>query len=970
MTPSSLVLRALALALLLSVSLQAAHAQPRPAYRKTVPLVATTAQGPFDFSQDVDRDGDPDMIMAGEANFTWLNNGELLPSFMPMAKPQVPNYSQEYGNWLAKQKYKSCEVIDYQDLDGDGRRDLLLKLDLLDKDEDELNTYSLAWGRNKGGNPTAYEVQDILRYGSEDYYEYDSDEYLSGLKLIDLNKDGDLDILYTLSWHHCNDLECKTGQDCGWFENTSDKKNRWKQRYYLDNSYRDYHAVAEMVDMNNDGLMDVKLLAASTDEDVASYFDEVWHVLINQGGSVTKFNRVMSTAIDVTNGNNLMRCDLDRDGDQDWISCEMDYIDYSPVLWLNIHENKGGVISKESREIYKGMGGSGSSYKFWDYDRDGDQDILVFGHDDSRSHFDDVELVENLGNLNFKVAYTFPEAWYLEPWLADMDGDGDDDLFYRQNVNYVFKVFVLENRGKVAGKAEFSLLNEKGFALNYKHKMDFDRDGDLDFIGGDRSGLHWYEAQKGATLEYVKKTLCGNPADVQRDPLYVFDADQDGDTDLVTNSAQGVEFFQNQGSPAMQFRVTRLSSPGTLTPQGLIDINHDGYLDIYGLQQTAVGGGQQRNTLCWIPNMAAPKFTAGPTQFTRREINTPVLGAEALCLADLDGDKKTDLIAASPATGSVYWLRNKGGKPAAFESKLIATGLLGPADLAAGDLDRDGDLDLAVAARGNNSILWLENSGGARPSFARRVLTSNATGACAVTLADMNNDGHLDVLAASPGDNSLRLFTNDRRPDPSFSEKKLASKAKGISSLATDLLNGTLLQDIVYAAPGENKLVWLAQGANQKFTFRTIDAQVPGVTSLSVADLNGDGLKDLLVTSTADKSLAWYQCSLATFGTPVYTRRLISNKLPAPSSAVARDLDWDGDLDLVVTAGNTMNWFDNDGKATPTFSVRTIDKRAKGLREGLAGDLDGDGDLDLVGTASGLDRVLWYENQRLPLTNF
>ena len=79
----------------------------------------------------------------------------------------------------------------------------------------------------------------------------------------------------------------------------------------------------------------------------------------------------------------------------------------------------------------------------------------------------------------------------------------------------------------------------------------------------------------------------------------------------------------------------------------------------------------------------------------------------------------------------------------------MSTATRGPRTVNAADLDRDGDLDLYIAADLDNGVTWFENLGDKPLNFARHVVTDSALDARAACAADIDGDGDLDLMSVS-----------------------------------------------------------------------------------------------------------------------------------------------------------------------------------------------------------------------------
>jgi hypothetical protein len=135
------------------------------------------------------------------------------------------------------------------------------------------------------------------------------------------------------------------------------------------------------------------------------------------------------------------------------------------------------------------------------------------------------------------------------------------------------------------------------------------------------------------------------------------------------------------------------------------------------------------------------------------------------------------------------------------------------------------------------------------------------------------------------------------------------------------------------------------------------------VTSALAADLDGDGDLDVVSGSrTGSYNIAWFENldGLGNFG----TENIVENNLfDEVYSIFLADLDGDGDMDILTTAFSLdkIIWYENlDGQGN--FSVqKIISNTADGAFTVVAGDLDGDGDMDVI-SGSDFSGLAWYEN--------
>jgi hypothetical protein len=298
-------------------------------------------------------------------------------------------------------------------------------------------------------------------------------------------------------------------------------------------------------------------------------------------------------------------------------------------------------------------------------------------------------------------------------------------------------------------------------------------------------------------------------------------------------------------------------------------------------------------------------------------------------IADLDADGRRDLLVADLGSfnpgdhdrGRALWLRALDGRR--FETVPLLEGIGRVSDVQAGDLDGDGDLDLAVASfgwRATGEVIILENLGGrdgsGRPRFNRRQLDPRP-GALQSIIEDLDRDGRLDVVVQF---------------------------AQHFETVCAFLNRGALVFEAreIHRAPHPN---W-------------------GYSSMELADLDADGDLDAVAVNgdALDDGIpkpfhgvAW----LENVGSFPFRERWLAT-LPGAHQARVVDLDGDGDLDVVACAflphfpmetrrpltTDSVLLIEQIGRGE--FAARALEALASDHVALDAGDFDGDGRLEVM----------------------
>ena len=345
---------------------------------------------------------------------------------------------------------------------------------------------------------------------------------------------------------------------------------------------------------------------------------------------------------------------------------------------------------------------------------------------------------------------------------------------------------------------------------------------------------------------------------------------------------------------------------------GIADLDRDGMADVLVADAAA-------NRVTWIRQSPAGRFSETTI--------ADVPGPAHVAAVDLDSDQDLDVLVASlgvifPSnlrTGAVIVLENDGRQ--SFEKRVIVERIARVADVRAGDLDGDGDLDLAVAQFGydQGETCWLENEG--QWQFDTHTL-QELSGPINAEIADVDGDGDLDIVSlVSQEWEEIYVFVNDGRAG--FSPRRIFGASNedfGSSWITLVDLDRDNDVDVLYSngdafdyAPPKgrawNGVQWLENRGGVTFRYHRI-ADVPGASSPQAADLDGDGDLDVAVVSAYNdwarptaQSLVWFEND----GKMAFTMRDLASSPTHLVTLAIGDLGGDGKPDL-VTGGMHMSW--------------------------------------------------------------
>lgn len=279
------------------------------------------------------------------------------------------------------------------------------------------------------------------------------------------------------------------------------------------------------------------------------------------------------------------------------------------------------------------------------------------------------------------------------------------------------------------------------------------------------------------------------------------------------------------------------------------------------------------------------------------------------------------------------------------------------------DLNSDGHIDLISASSTANNISWYKNLGNGDYS-SQKIISTAVNRPRAVYVADIDLDGKLDVISGSMNDGKIAWYKNMGAGIFS-SQNIISSTASGTDYVHAQDMDGDGDMDVVARTQSSGtNILWFENLGTSGFSAADSIYTRTDNIDIQVTDLDGDLDYDVVLSLQSANDIIWLEnLGTGTFSAPAF----ITSSIAAPSSIYTTDLDNDGDIDILAangfnsTSADRIVWYRNLGNNNFSPAI-IIDNNATKMTAVYATDLDNDGNKDVVSISTPDGKVNWYKN--------
>jgi hypothetical protein len=297
----------------------------------------------------------------------------------------------------------------------------------------------------------------------------------------------------------------------------------------------------------------------------------------------------------------------------------------------------------------------------------------------------------------------------------------------------------------------------------------------------------------------------------------------------------------------------------------------------------------------------------------------------------------------------------------ALEERAVPTVSFGPTaassaggssaySVTAADINNDGHLDLVTAVPGSNAISVLTGTG--KGAFSTAKLSSVGYSTNSLVVADFSRDGYPDVVAATPNfADSVAQLNNSAGGGGFTSGPTYSLVGQVATSLAEGNFYGGVDHDLV-VVNYDNSTVEVLKDSFDNFNTGTFTQSPfegfvnvgPNPTATAVEDFNGDGKLDVVTSNQGNKAVS----VLLGFGSGAFQPAVSYAAGSSPTAVAVGDFNGDGKLDIAVTNAGDSDVSVLMGNGDGTFQPAANYAVGNDASAVAVADLNNDGRPDLI----------------------
>ncbi len=343
------------------------------------------------------------------------------------------------------------------------------------------------------------------------------------------------------------------------------------------------------------------------------------------------------------------------------------------------------------------------------------------------------------------------------------------------------------------------------------------------------------------------------------------------------------------------------------------------------------------NTISIVRNLSTP----GTVSFASEQTFSTPSNTRCIAPGDFDGDGKVDLAVTSNGYG-IYIYRNLSspgtismGSPLGLDGSFLGTS--GTYQMASGDLNNDGKLDLVFSDFSGNVYTLLNTSSVGNISFSKNTVINNTYGTTGIAISDIDGDGLADIITSCPNNDfvsAIRNTTGTSNTTFSFASPQFfnTNSSYPYRAFVGDFDKDGKMDIVTNNYSGAKVSIFRNTSSSGTISMAsTVNISSPTSNyRIVVGDVNGDGFPDIATKSSGENLFSVYKNTSSGAGNIAFATRIDYSGQAEVSGIVVGDLDGDYVPDIATSgiSNNQLRVHRNTSSITdntnPTASCKNI----------------------------------------------
>ena len=573
-----------------------------------------------------------------------------------------------------------------------------------------------------------------------------------------------------------------------------------------------------------------------------------------------------------------------------------------------------------------------------DLNQDDLEDLVIANTD-----IDNIGIRLGYGNGSFGEQIIYSTGSGSRPyWVAvkDLNNDHLLDIIVANYGTNSIGIFLGDGKGQLTSYLTLSLGASRPLSLDLGHFND-DNEWDIALVTNSTFSMMILYGRGDGSFQIERSIFMGYDSIPCSIAVADLNHDHRSDIVVVNYGTSELVLFLSNGNETFVVNKYSTGSNGHPTSLTIDYLDKDNYLDI------AVANSATHNIGVFL----------GDANADFRSIKTYPTGSDSylhFIVADrFNADSNCDLaVIDSNANYLMIYAGDKDGIFSIVTNQSLGYGLTSLA-IAVADFNHDNQWDIAVVNNENNAILILTLYTFHTVVKQNSYLTSRRSFARYLSVADVNNDGYLDILVANTYVQNIGVFIG--LGDGTFKSQEIVPVSFNAHLHATGDFNKDKKLDMVVVFSDNDQInIYFGYG-NGSFYLKHFYPLKPESAPISVviADFNNDDNLDIITANSLSNNLGIFLGKIdGTFFEAIYYN--FTDHHHSPLFIVATDFNDDGFTDLVSI------FVDSSTVTILLSTTEGIFQRSKSFILDnyhptwiVIGDLNNDGRQDIVLTSKG-----------------